>query len=88
MATVKNEYDLTKELILELSDTNTLMEKNPIDKMSISLREKIVLPLVIIQRYAIIKCTSPDVSEQEKEIYNKLAMRTIYGIINAARNSA
>ncbi|ADY51630.1 Phosphoenolpyruvate carboxylase [Pseudopedobacter saltans DSM 12145] len=85
---LKNEYDLTKELILELSDTNTLMEKNPIDKMSISLREKIVLPLVIIQRYAIIKCTSPDVSEQEKEIYNKLAMRTIYGIINAARNSA
>lgn len=85
---LKNEYDLTKKLILELSDSNTLMEKNPIDKMSISLREKIVLPLVIIQRYAIIKCTSPDVSEQEKEIYNKLAMRTIYGIINAARNSA
>ncbi|WP_353135048.1 phosphoenolpyruvate carboxylase [Pseudopedobacter sp.] len=85
---LKKEYDLTRELILELSGMSTLMEKNPIDKMSISLREKIVLPLVIIQRYAIIKCSSPDISDKEREIYNKLAMRTIYGIINAARNSA
>lgn len=85
---LKAEFDLTKSLILELSGMTTLMESNPIDKMSISIRERIVLPLAIIQRYAIIKSSSPDVSEKEREIYNKLAMRTIYGIVNAARNSA
>lgn len=85
---MKNEFELTKGLILDLSDSDTLMEKNPIDKMSISIREKIVLPLVIIQRYAIIKCLQTDLSDKEREIYTKLAMRTIYGIVNAARNSA
>jgi len=86
--TMKEQFDLTQELVLDLSNTDTLMEKNPTDKRSISLREKIVMPLVIIQRYAIIKSLSADISEDQKEIYNKLILRTLYGIVNAARNSA
>lgn len=85
---MKAEFDLTKELILNLSNNNTLMEKNPTDKRSISLREKIVMPLVIIQRYAIIKSLSTDITEKQRDIYNKLVLRTLYGIVNAARNSA
>jgi phosphoenolpyruvate carboxylase len=85
---MKQEFDLTQELVLDLSNTSSLMEKNPTDKRSISLREKIVMPLVIIQRYAIIKSLSADISEEQREIYNKLILRTLYGIVNAARNSA
>ncbi|KHJ37701.1 phosphoenolpyruvate carboxylase [Pedobacter glucosidilyticus] len=85
---MKAEFDLTQSLLLELSNTETLMENYPTDKRSISLREKIVLPLVIIQRYAIIKSLSDDVSDAQKLIYNKLILRTLYGIVNAARNSA
>lgn len=85
---LKAEYDLTAALILDMTDTKTLMEKYPIEKQSISVREKITLPLVIIQRYAIIKSLDAKISEKEKEVYNKLILRTLYGIVNAARNSA
>lgn len=86
--TLKAEFDLTQELVLDLSNTNTLMQKYPTEKQSISVREKIVLPLVIIQRYAIIKSLSKDITEDQRNIYNKLVLRTLYGIVNAARNSA
>lgn len=85
---LKQEFDLTLSLILELSDTKILMEKYPIEHESILVREKIVLPLVIIQRYAIIKSLEKGISESDKIIYNKLILRTLYGIVNAARNSA
>jgi phosphoenolpyruvate carboxylase len=85
---LKNEFDLTKSLILELSDTKVLMEKYPLEHDSILVREKIVLPLVIIQRYAIIKSLDKTISEMDRNIYNKLILRTLYGIVNAARNSA
>ena len=82
------EYELTEKLVLELSNSSSLMERNPTDRRSISLREKIVLPLVIIQRYAIIKSLSEETTEEQKAIYQKLVMRTLFGIVNAARNSA
>ncbi len=51
------------------------------------MRERIVLPLVTIQQYALMKIREggePDF----KEKYEKLAMRCSFGIINAGRNSA
>ena len=85
---LKNEFDLTKKLVLDLSNTSALMENYPTDQQSISVREKITLPLVIIQRYGIIKGLDPQITEEQKAIYDKLILRTIYGIVNAARNSA
>jgi phosphoenolpyruvate carboxylase len=82
------EYQLTKKLLLDLSDTEVLMEKYPIEARSIDVREKITLPLVIIQRYAIIKTLDKSIKGSLKEVYNKLILRTLYGIVNAARNSA
>ncbi len=85
---LKSEYDLTELLVLDLTDTKVLMEKYPVEKQSIFLREKITLPLVIIQRYGIIKSLDPNSSEEQKAVYDKLILRTVYGIVNAARNSA
>nr|MBC7612290.1 phosphoenolpyruvate carboxylase [Pseudopedobacter sp.] len=85
---LKAEFDLTQQLILELTNTNVLMEKYPSERQSILVREKITLPLVIIQRYAIIKSLEAKTTDAEKIIYNKLILRTLYGIVNAARNSA
>lgn len=84
---LKAEYDLTEKLVLELTDTTVLMQKYPADHQSIIVREKITLPLVIIQRYAIINSLNAK-TEKDKEVYDKLIMRTLYGIVNAARNSA
>jgi phosphoenolpyruvate carboxylase len=82
-----NEYELTKELLLELTDSKSLMEEYPIEKRSIALRERIVLPLVIIQHYALHKLNNHH-DDEFTDVYNKLVIRTVYGIVNAGRNSA
>jgi phosphoenolpyruvate carboxylase len=84
---LKGEYELTKSLLLELTGSESLMEEYPIEKTSIALREKIVLPLVIIQHYALHKLNE-NANDEFADIYNKLVIRTVYGIVNAGRNSA
>lgn len=82
-----NEFELTKKLLLELTCTTTLMEAYPVEKRSIAARERIVLPLVIIQHYAL-ECLNNSTDEELINTYNKLVIRTVYGIVNAGRNLA
>lgn len=49
------EYELTKKYVLLLNNKSTLMANYPVDQMSIQMRERIVLPLITIQQYAITK---------------------------------
>ncbi len=85
---IKAEYDLTSQLVLELADANTLMEDDKTGKASIQMRDKIVLPLLTIQQYALNKLHNEEVDPALKPIYEKLVTRTMFGVINAARNSA
>jgi phosphoenolpyruvate carboxylase len=86
--TLKDEYELTKNMLNELAGSEGLMQEFPVERRSIALREKIVLPLVIIQHYAL-QCLNNDQSNQElNDIYDKLVIRTVYGIVNAGRNLA
>jgi phosphoenolpyruvate carboxylase len=60
-----------------------------VERRSIALREKIILPLVTIQHYALQKLqTDKNLDEHQIAIYNKLVIRTVYGIVNAGRNLA
>ena len=85
---LKAEYDLTKSLLLELTGTSELMEQYPVERRSIALREKIVLPLVLIQHYALQQLNEGEVSEEQRKVLSKLVIRTVYGIVNAGRNLA
>ncbi|WP_256010539.1 phosphoenolpyruvate carboxylase [Desertivirga xinjiangensis] len=85
---LRDEFNLTKALLLELTDSSTLMEHYPVERRSIALREKIVLPLVLIQHYALRQLESGNVSEEQRQILSKLVIRTVYGIVNAGRNLA
>src|SRR5690606_8111254 len=85
---LRNEFELTKKYILKLSNTSYLMEDYPIDRASILAREEIVLPLLIIQHYAIRTILNKDLSEEQEAIYKKLVARTVYGVVNAGRNLA
>lgn len=86
---LKKEFELTKSMMLELTDTQGLMDQYPVERMSIALRERIVLPLVIIQHYALQQLQELKSSDSERiAIYNKLVIRTVYGIVNAGRNLA
>jgi phosphoenolpyruvate carboxylase len=85
---IQDEFDLTKRLYLELTQETSLMEKDPLGKQSIVLRERIVLPLLTIQHYALTKLHDPEADPSLKDAYAKLVTRSMFGVINAARNSA
>ncbi|GEO10216.1 phosphoenolpyruvate carboxylase [Segetibacter aerophilus] len=88
---IHDEYELTKKYILEISGQGELMGNYPVEALSIQMREKIVLPLLTIQQYAMAIIRGLDernATNEEKQIYQKLVMRCSFGIINAGRNSA
>ena len=85
---IKDEFILTTQLYLELNKCNSLMEKDTLSKHSILLRDRIVLPLLTIQQYALCKVQESNIDPGLKEAYEKLVTRTMFGVINAARNSA
>jgi len=62
-----------------------LLEDSPLSNQSIAIRERIVLPLITIQQYAI--QTILDKGKEDTAL-QKLILRTMFGIINAARNAA
>jgi phosphoenolpyruvate carboxylase len=85
---IKAEYDLTHSLVLELSGNKVLMEDDQPGRASILMRDKIVLPLLTIQQYALHHLKNEQITEDLKINYEKLVTRSMFGIINAARNSA
>ncbi len=85
---MRNEYELTKAMLIELTDSKALMDEYPVERRSIAVREKIVLPLVIVQHYALQCLNGKQVDKELTEIYDKLVIRTVYGIVNAGRNLA
>lgn len=86
--TMKEEYDRTKHYLLKLANTERLMDGFPVDRDSIAMRERIILPLVVIQHYSIQKLNELDESDPQYQIYSKLITRSIFGIVNAGRNLA
>ena len=89
---IYKEYQTSKRLLLKLTGYTELMQEEPAGKASIAVRESIVLPLLTIQQFALKK-----IQELEKEkvrddaqikVYEKLVTRSLFGNINASRNSA
>jgi phosphoenolpyruvate carboxylase len=78
------EYERSKKYLLKLTGQSVLMENEPAGKASIQTREKIVLPLLTIQQYAL-RCIQESGSD---EVLEKMVTRSLYGNINASRNSA
>lgn len=88
---IYDEYELTKQYLFKITGNQELMAGYPVEQASISMREKIVLPLVTIQQYALSRIRELDeqgAPVKIRETFEKLAMRCSFGIINAGRNSA
>jgi phosphoenolpyruvate carboxylase len=82
------EYELSVKMILEVSGLSGLMDNNPLNRDSVSLRERIVLPLITIQQFALQMLREDGKHMAHEKEYRKLVLRCMFGIINAARNSA
>ncbi|MFD1615692.1 phosphoenolpyruvate carboxylase [Gelatiniphilus marinus] len=90
---IYTEYETTKRLILKLTGYSALMENEPTGKASIEVRESIVLPLLTIQQYAlkqiqVLEKQGVGNDNEEKKIFEKIVTRSLFGNINASRNSA
>ena len=80
-----DEFKLSKQMLLEISGHKILMEDEAVSRESVKIREKIVLPLLVIQQNALFHITQ---NSEYKERYEKIVTRSLYGNINASRNSA
>jgi len=88
---IYNEFLETERLLLKISGYEELMENYPDGKASIKLREHIVVPLLTIQQYALNRIRQmkhEGLDASKLEVYEKIVTRSLFGNINASRNSA
>lgn len=82
------EAQLAQQMLLLISGHDSLIDNNPIKSRSISERENIIMPLLIIQQYAMnVIRHIDDKSSPEYEFCEKLIKRSLAASINASRNS-
>lgn len=88
---IYEEYERSIKYLIEVTGEKEMMADNKSILSSINLREKIVLPLLTIQQYALIQikeAKEKGIDDPSIDLFRKLITRTMPGIINAARNSA
>ncbi|KFF13686.1 phosphoenolpyruvate carboxylase [Flavobacterium hydatis] len=89
---IYDEFSETKRMLLKIAGHKELMENYPDGKASIQIRERIVLPLLTIQQYALLRIN--ELNKQDKvdedliKVYEKIVTRSLFGNTNASRNSA
>ena len=85
---IHDEFRLSREMVLEISGQRKLLEDNPASRLSIELRQRIVLPLLVIQQFAFMQINRDGRKKSDRSRYEKLIVRCMFGNINASRNSA
>ncbi|MDD5149468.1 MAG: phosphoenolpyruvate carboxylase [Flavobacterium sp.] len=89
---IYDEFLETKRMLLKIAGHKELMENYPDGKASIDIRERIVLPLLTIQQYALLKINELNRQENPNleliKTYEKIVTRSLFGNTNASRNSA
>ena len=87
---IYTEFTLSHTYLLKLTGASELMADYPIERLSIRMRERIVLPIETIQQFALTKLRLMQEKQEEnplQSMYEKLIIRCSFGIINAGRNS-
>jgi phosphoenolpyruvate carboxylase len=89
---IYDEFLETKRLLLKIARHEELMQNYPDGKASVATREQIVRPLLVIQQYALQRINELEKANQTDEnlieTYKKIVTRSLFGNINASRNSA
>ena len=89
---IHDEFVETERLLLKIAGHKTLMENYPDGKASIQIRERIVLPLLTIQQYALLRINELNkekvIDQDLIKVYEKIVTRSLFGNTNASRNSA
>jgi len=86
---LQDEAELTRELLEKISGQSCLLEKDPLNRESIHLREQIVLPLLVIQQFAMINLKElGDKNPALAAAYKEMILKALAANTNASRNAA
>ena len=89
---IYDEFLLSKKMSLIVSGQAILLEDHPGSRYSIGLRQRVVLPLLVIQQFALMRIkeleNDMNVESEHVEMYQNMVVRSLFGNINASRNSA
>lgn len=86
---IKEEVNRCRAHLKTMSGQKRLMDNVPHIRASIDLREQVVLPLLVIQQYALTRLREEEgLSEGVKNTLEKLVLKALATNINASRNSA
>lgn len=87
---IYHEFKRAKQSLLQVAQSEELLADSPLRKQSIQARETIVLPLLTIQQYCLQQINQLQQTTGNDtliQVYEKLVIRSLYGNINASRNS-
>lgn len=84
-----DEAKLTQILLEKISGQNCLLENDPLNRESIKLREEIVLPLLIIQQFAMTQLKELlNKNPALAQAYKEMILKALAANTNASRNAA
>ena len=87
------DLDMIYQAALAITGQQDLMETAPAIRESIHLRDGIIMPLLVIQQFALTEMERQTTSDPSADpswtpaLLRKLIIRTMYGIVNASRNA-
>ena len=91
---LKQEAVRTREILLQISGQGELLDTDPVIRASIDMREKMILPSLIIQQYALHSIRQlhekETLNESDQRILTKLEKLVVKALaigVNASRNS-
>jgi phosphoenolpyruvate carboxylase len=86
---IRGEAALTTRSLLEISGQSELLADEPVVRESIRMREEIVLPVLVIQQYALRALHDPEAraANESRETLERIITKSLAAGVNASRNA-
>ncbi len=85
---LQHEMQLSIEMLQKVTGQSDLLASDPVVAASIQCRENVVLPLLVIQQYALMQLRDDNLKPKSAKIWRKVVLKSLAANINASRNSA
>lgn len=84
---VADELERTRAALLYVADAEAMLPNDTRARESIGMRESIVLPVLVIQQYALARLREEQLDEDTAASIRKLIVKSMAAIVNAGRNA-
>ncbi len=84
--TIADEAERSISCLLRISGRQKLLENDPNIRASIRLREKLILPVAVIQQWALQRIRD-GVAESEEDLLEDIVIKSMAASVNASRNA-